>query len=109
MMSSSAGSDGNENSMAEAAFEKVADETLERLTDRIDHILDMNSDIDSDVSLSVSRIRIPIQTNTSFQSGVLTVNLGQKGTYVINKQTPNKQLWLSSPLRFVHKLFLVNH
>uniref|UniRef100_A0A2K5BYP4 Frataxin, mitochondrial n=1 Tax=Aotus nancymaae TaxID=37293 RepID=A0A2K5BYP4_AOTNA len=31
-------------------------------------------------------------------SGVLTVKLGgDLGTYVINKQTPNKQIWLSSP------------
>ena len=33
------------------------------------------------------------------QSGVLTIKLGPKGTYVINKQTPNRQMWLSSPLR----------
>lgn len=33
-----------------------------------------------------------------FQDGVLTVSLGPThGTYVINKQTPNKQIWLSSP------------
>ncbi|PNJ81434.1 FXN isoform 5, partial [Pongo abelii] len=32
------------------------------------------------------------------RSGVLTVKLGgDLGTYVINKQTPNKQIWLSSP------------
>lgn len=32
------------------------------------------------------------------QDGVLTVQLGSKyGTYVINRQTPNKQIWLSSP------------
>lgn len=32
------------------------------------------------------------------QDGVLTVNLGQAhGTYVINRQSPNKQIWLSSP------------
>ncbi|KAF7644876.1 hypothetical protein LDENG_00214220, partial [Lucifuga dentata] len=31
-------------------------------------------------------------------SGVLTVKVGgDHGTYVINKQTPNKQIWLSSP------------
>ncbi|KAK8800550.1 hypothetical protein WA158_006868 [Blastocystis sp. Blastoise] len=30
--------------------------------------------------------------------GVLTAELGSKGTYVINKQSPNKQIWLSSPL-----------
>lgn len=35
------------------------------------------------------------------QSGVLTVNVGgNHGTYVINKQTPNKQIWLSSPTRW---------
>lgn len=30
--------------------------------------------------------------------GVLTLNLGSHGTYVINKQSPNKQIWMSSPL-----------
>ena len=34
------------------------------------------------------------------QSGVLTLSLGLgKGTYVLNKQAPNRQLWLSSPVR----------
>lgn len=34
------------------------------------------------------------------QSGVLTIRLGgDMGTYVLNKQAPNKQLWLSSPVR----------
>ena len=28
---------------------------------------------------------------------MLTVNLGDIGTYVINKQAPNKQIWFSSP------------
>ena len=32
------------------------------------------------------------------QQGVLTVRLGDFGTYVINKQTPNRQIWMSSPL-----------
>jgi len=32
-----------------------------------------------------------------YHSGVLTLALGDKGTYVINKQPPNKQIWLSSP------------
>ena len=32
------------------------------------------------------------------QAGVLTLKLpSSKGTYVINKQPPNKQIWLSSP------------
>jgi frataxin len=33
-----------------------------------------------------------------YSDGVLTVKLGSKGTYVINKQTPNRQIWLSSPI-----------
>jgi len=32
-----------------------------------------------------------------YHSGVLTLKLGDAGTYVINKQPPNKQIWLSSP------------
>lgn len=30
--------------------------------------------------------------------GVLTIQLGAKGTYVLNKQTPNRQIWWSSPV-----------
>ncbi|MCJ1392491.1 Mitochondrial chaperone Frataxin [Xylographa bjoerkii] len=33
-----------------------------------------------------------------FSAGVLTVTLPPAGTYVINKQPPNKQIWLSSPV-----------
>ena len=31
------------------------------------------------------------------QGGVLSIDMGSKGTYVLNKQPPNKQIWLSSP------------
>lgn len=31
------------------------------------------------------------------QNGVLTIQLSEHGSYVINKQTPNRQIWLSSP------------
>lgn len=34
----------------------------------------------------------------SSSMGVLTVKLGEKGTYVLNKQTPNRQIWWSSPV-----------
>lgn len=33
-----------------------------------------------------------------FSAGVLTVQVEGKGTWVINKQPPNKQIWLSSPV-----------
>ncbi|KAL5037647.1 Mitochondrial matrix iron chaperone [Batrachochytrium dendrobatidis] len=33
-----------------------------------------------------------------YSSGVLTLKLGDHGIFVINKQPPNKQVWLSSPV-----------
>ncbi|KAK3721696.1 Mitochondrial matrix iron chaperone [Vermiconidia calcicola] len=33
-----------------------------------------------------------------YAAGVLNITLPPNGTYVINKQPPNKQIWLSSPL-----------
>ena len=39
------------------------------------------------------------ETDVTLSSGVLNVHLGRKeGTYVINKQSPNEQIWLSSPI-----------
>ena len=32
------------------------------------------------------------------QDGVLNVIVGTQGTFVINKQAPNRQIWLSSPV-----------
>jgi len=29
---------------------------------------------------------------------VLTASLGAHGTYVLNKQAPNRQIWMSSPV-----------
>lgn len=33
------------------------------------------------------------------QQGVMTLTLGGLGTYVINKQGPNQEIWMSSPVR----------
>jgi len=38
------------------------------------------------------------EVDVEFSAGVLTVAFPPNGTYVINKQPPNKQIWLSSPL-----------
>lgn len=32
------------------------------------------------------------------QAGVLNLHLPPNGNYVLNKQPPNKQIWLSSPI-----------
>ncbi|XP_021906595.1 frataxin, mitochondrial [Carica papaya] len=36
--------------------------------------------------------------DVDYGNEVLTLKLGALGTYVLNKQTPNRQIWLSSPL-----------
>ena len=56
----------------------------ERLVDYILEKADELSDARDDVECELS-------------SGVLTLKTPQ-GTWVINKQVPNRQLWLSSPL-----------
>ncbi|KAM4610145.1 frataxin, mitochondrial [Polymixia lowei] len=70
--------------LSEAVYEKLADETLDGLADYFEDLMDERfTEADCDVV---------------FSSGVLTVKIGgSHGTYVINKQTPNKQIWLSSP------------
>ncbi|MCD7467585.1 hypothetical protein HAX54_005106 [Datura stramonium] len=36
--------------------------------------------------------------DVDYGNEVLTLKLGNLGTYVINKQTPNRQIWMSSPV-----------
>ncbi|KAM3722288.1 Frataxin [Dirofilaria immitis] len=74
-----------ESVLSEDEYEKMADETLDKLTDYLDSFPDrFNCDKEYDINSSM---------------GVITVKISEKtGTYVINKQTPNRQIWLSSPL-----------
>lgn len=70
--------------ISEAQYERLAEETLDALADYFEDLTDENfTGMDYDVV---------------FSNGVLTLKLGSDhGTYVINKQTPNRQIWLSSP------------
>uniref|UniRef100_A0A671PQG1 Frataxin, mitochondrial n=1 Tax=Sinocyclocheilus anshuiensis TaxID=1608454 RepID=A0A671PQG1_9TELE len=65
-------------------YERLADETLDALAEYLEDLTDESfTGMDYDVV---------------FSNGVLTVKVGSDhGTYVINKQTPNRQIWLSSP------------
>lgn len=65
------------------SYHEASDDTLEELSENLESILEDRYDDGADVSLS---------------NGVLTVVVDKENTYVINKQTPNKQLWLSSPI-----------
>ncbi|KAK9477669.1 hypothetical protein V1514DRAFT_333111 [Lipomyces japonicus] len=64
-------------------FHAFSDETLELIATQIEDISANEAFKTVDFELS---------------QGVLTLQLPPNGTYVINKQPPNKQIWLSSPI-----------
>lgn len=65
-------------------FHRLADHLLDHLHDSLDTLLDSHPQADS--------------FDTSLSMGVLTVKLATLGTFVVNKQPPNMQIWLSSPV-----------
>ncbi|SPQ27142.1 73ec47b7-2e43-4c1e-9637-1f147b3ba1c3 [Thermothielavioides terrestris] len=68
-------------SITDAEYHALADAYMDKLLTRLEELQDEREDVD-----------------VEFSSGVLTLSLGPDvGTYVINKQPPNKQIWLSSP------------
>ncbi|KAH9949022.1 Frataxin [Amylocystis lapponica] len=64
-------------------YHQLSDATMDSLLGTLEDLID-----------SIDRPDYEVE----YSSGVLTLKLGDKGTYVINKQPPNKQIWLSSPL-----------
>jgi frataxin len=77
----------------EAAYHDVADATLETIQDAIDEALGGGS-----VNGNENGTASVIEYECNLASGVLTLTLPPHGTWVLNKQTPNRQIWWSSPL-----------
>ncbi|KAI9029913.1 hypothetical protein CLU79DRAFT_733125 [Phycomyces nitens] len=63
-------------------YHKVADKTFDSMVERLETIGD---EIDMD------------EYDIEYSQGVMTLKLGEHGTYVLNKQPPNRQIWFSSP------------
>jgi frataxin len=66
----------------ESRFATLADQLLERIGDAVE---DAIADADCDI-----------------HAGILTITLPGRGQYVINKHTPNREIWLSSPKSGAH-------
>lgn len=62
-------------------YHERADETLESLLTAYEDLAEEAPEVDCDLA-----------------QGVMTLILPPIGTYVINKQPPNEQIWLSSPI-----------
>jgi frataxin len=74
------------NKFSKNKFQDIANETLESLTDRFDSLADEYSNLFTD------------EFDVTYSNNVLTIKLDSKrGTFVLNTQTPNSQIWLSSP------------
>ncbi|KAG7397033.1 hypothetical protein PHYBOEH_001311 [Phytophthora boehmeriae] len=67
--------------MSENEFMELADETLHDIQSWLDGIEEMLEESD-----------------IMFSQGVLKIDLGEHGTWVINRQVPNRQIWWSSPI-----------
>ncbi|XP_052101329.1 frataxin, mitochondrial-like [Mytilus californianus] len=75
----------NNSELSVNKYEEISEETLQSLSDKFD-LLAETKDCDPEYDVT-------------YADGVLTVKISDKwGTYVINKQSPNKQIWLSSPI-----------
>ncbi|KAJ0178664.1 hypothetical protein K1T71_005439 [Dendrolimus kikuchii] len=81
----SATSQPTDQIIEQAVFEEICNETLESLCECFEELVEQAPNLKG--------------ADVTYSDGVLTVSLGSSyGTYVINRQTPNKQIWLSSPL-----------
>jgi len=73
-------------------YHNVADDTLHTIQDAVEDLIEDNFDTDTNNSDDDTLPEV------NYASGVLTMSLPPHGTWVINKQTPNQQLWWSSPI-----------
>lgn len=86
-------------------YHRMVDHTLDELTAQLEELLE-TKDLDAleegrGGSMSDWDVEYAVRISGSPQSGVLNLRLGSYGTYVINKQPPTRQIWLSSPSRYV--------
>ncbi|KAJ5037958.1 uncharacterized protein L3040_006834 [Drepanopeziza brunnea f. sp. 'multigermtubi'] len=62
-------------------YHELADAYLDALIEKLETLQEEREEVD-----------------VEYSAGVLTLAFPPNGTYVLNKQPPNKQIWLSSPL-----------
>ncbi|KAI0389449.1 hypothetical protein F5Y17DRAFT_123892 [Xylariaceae sp. FL0594] len=66
--------------LTDAQYHELADDYLDRLLEEYERLQETRTDLD-----------------VEYSSGVMNITICDLGTYVINKQPPNRQIWLSSP------------
>lgn len=92
--------------LEDAEYHELADEYLENILAKFEDLQDQRPEVDVEFSVRLdplfviflfSLFGIFAKFRPEKKAGVLTLTFPPNGTYVINKQPPNKQIWLSSP------------
>ncbi|KIV87127.1 iron donor protein CyaY [Exophiala sideris] len=73
---------GSAAQISDAEYHEISDQYLDNLVLKLEELTEKSSE----------------GVEAEYSAGVLTITHPKSGTYVINKQPPNKQLWLSSPV-----------
>lgn len=73
-----------ESTMDETSFQGLADQTLQHIAESLENA-DSNGEIEID-----------------FLQGILHIELPAGEQYIINKHSPTRQIWLSSPVSGAH-------
>ncbi|ORX37590.1 hypothetical protein BD324DRAFT_599809 [Kockovaella imperatae] len=80
---SSSGGEASSKSLTASEYERISEQDMDTLHDELEELCEVYAPEDWEVEYS---------------SGVMNLSVPSTGTYVINKQPPNQQIWLSSPL-----------
>ncbi|KAI8347587.1 Frataxin [Choanephora cucurbitarum] len=64
-------------------YHRLSDEVLDHIVGKLEEMCD--------------ELDLP-GFDVEYSQGVMTISVGEHGTYVVNKQPPNHQIWLSSPV-----------
>lgn len=85
--------------MSQSEYERISEEDMDTLHESLEVVCEQYGPEEWEVEYSVSPTRsTPLTAADDGQSGVMTLSLPPTGTWVINKQPPNQQIWMSSPL-----------
>ncbi|TGO58427.1 hypothetical protein BCON_0055g00300 [Botryotinia convoluta] len=66
--------------LSQEQYNELSDKYMDMMVEKLEELQEEREDVD-----------------VEYSAGVLTLSFPPIGTYVINKQPPNKQIWLSSP------------
>jgi frataxin len=67
--------------LSDHQYHSLSDSWIDGALTKLEELQDQREDVD-----------------VEYSAGVLTLSFGTVGKYVVNKQPPNKQIWLSSPV-----------